>query len=94
MVADMPLPISAAFRAKSDLRGRASPFAADFCASVRRERRWEPTLLVFWRRCACARTDLNSAVRSCTDVETAIVADVCCVLLIKGKKGDDATSAK
>lgn len=64
----MPLPISAAWRAKSDRLGFLdSPSAAAFCASVSSDRRWDPTLDEFWRRCACARTDLNSAVRSWTD---------------------------
>lgn len=63
----MLLPICAAWRANSDLRGRESPLAAAFSESLRRERLCAPTLLAFCRRCACARTDLNSDVRSCID---------------------------
>ena len=72
IVPAMPRPISAARRANSDRRGCASPFASAFCASVRRDRRCAPTLFFACRRCACARTDWNSAVRSCIEV-TAIV---------------------
>lgn len=64
IVAEMPLPISAAFLAKSDLLTRPSPFAADFCASLSSDFLCALALLAFWRRCAWARTDLNSAVRS------------------------------
>lgn len=72
MVAEMPRPISAAFLAKSDLLTRPSPFAADFCASLSSDFRCALALFAFWRRCAWARTDLNSAVRSWIDA-TAIL---------------------
>jgi hypothetical protein len=68
MVAAMPLPISAAFRANSDLLGLASPFvpvlAAAFCESVRRDCLCAPTFDEAWRFCTWVRTDLNSLVRS------------------------------
>lgn len=68
MVDEMPRPISAAFLAKSERRGWASPFAAAFCWSVSSERRWAPFLLAFCLRWAVARTDLNSEVLSWMDV--------------------------
>lgn len=73
MVAEMPRPISAAFLAKSDRLGWASPLAADFCESFSSDRRCEPTLLALWRRCACTSTDLNSDVRSWIEVEAIVV---------------------
>ena len=71
-------PISAALLANSDLRGCcASPLAADFSESDRRERLWAPTLEATCRFCTCVRTERNSEVRSCIDV-TAIVASFGC----------------
>lgn len=75
MVAEIPLPISAALRAKSDRLGRPPPSAADFWASVRSDRFWELGFPVFCRRWAWASTDLNSEVRSCIDA-TAMVRGV------------------
>ena len=73
----MPLPISAALRANSDrapfLAPLASPlgdpFAALLCESGSRNCLCWPIFVDDCRFCACARTALNSAVRSCTDVE-------------------------
>jgi len=75
MVDEIPLPISAAFRANSDLLGFeafASPFAAFFCESVRRDCLCAPTLEVACLRWNWVRTDRNSFVRSCID-DTAIL---------------------
>ena len=71
----MPRPISAAFRANSDLvpflgtlaSPLGEPFAACLWASVSKDCRWAPTLDWFLFFCAWARTALNSAVRSCIE---------------------------
>jgi len=67
MVPPIPLPISAALLANSDLLGLESPSAlppAAFCESVRSDFLWAPIFEEACRFCACARTDLNSIVRS------------------------------
>lgn len=68
IVPDMPLPISAALLANSDLRGLPSPFplplAAAFCESVRRDCLCAPTFDDACRRCTWVKTDLNSVVLS------------------------------
>lgn len=73
----IPLPISAALLANSDrapfLDPLASPFgdpfASLFCDSVSRDCLCWPIFVDDCRFCACARTVLNSAVRSCMDVK-------------------------
>jgi hypothetical protein len=54
IVPEMPLPISAAFLANSDLLGFVSPFAepfAAFCESVRSDCLCAPILDDAWRFC-------------------------------------------
>lgn len=76
----MPRPISAAFLANSDrapflgpfVSPFGDPFAARLCLSVSNDCRWAPTLADDFLFCACAKTVLNSAVRSCTEVVTII----------------------
>jgi hypothetical protein len=76
MVTPIPLPISAALLANSDLLGFPSglPFAAAFCESVRRDCLCAPTFDEACRRCTCVRTERNSLVRSCIE-ETAMASD-------------------
>lgn len=66
IVPDMPLPISAALRAKSDLLGLSSvlPLAVAFCESVRSDCLCAPTFDDACRFWNWVRTDLNSCVRS------------------------------
>lgn len=76
----MPRPISAAFLANSDLAPFlepfgspfGDPFAARLWVSVSSDCRCAPTLADDFLFCACAKTVLNSAVRSCTEVVTII----------------------
>ena len=76
----MPRPISAAFLANSDLAPflgpfsspLGDPFAARLCVSVSNDCRCTPTLAEDFLFCACAKTVLNSAVRSCIEVVTII----------------------
>ncbi len=73
----IPLPISAALLANSDrapflgplISPFGDPFAALLCDSVSRDCLCWPIFVDDCRFCACARTVLNSAVRSCMDVE-------------------------
>ena len=74
IVTEMPLPISAALLANSDLLGFASPFAA-FCASVRSDCLCAPTFDDACRFCTWVRTDLNSFVRSWIE-DTAMMISV------------------
>lgn len=69
IVAVIPLPIAAASLANCDLAllGAASPFAACFCCSDRRDCRC-CVIGAFCRLCACATMVRNSFVRSCIDV--------------------------
>jgi hypothetical protein len=74
IVCEMPLPISAARLANSDLLGFspfALPFAAAFCESVRSDCLCAPTLDEACRFWTCVRTDRNSFVLSWIE-ETAI----------------------
>lgn len=72
----MPLPISAALLANSDLATFlgpltspfGEPFATLLCDPVRRDCRCEPTFVEDSCFCACAKTALNSGVRSCMEV--------------------------
>jgi hypothetical protein len=72
----IPLPISAALLANSDrapflgplTSPFGDPFAALLCDSVSRDCLCWPIFADDCRFCACARTALNSAVRSCMDV--------------------------
>lgn len=76
MVPPIPLPISAALLANSDRLGFESPSAlppAAFCESVKRDLRCAPIFDVACLFCACARTDLNSVVRSW--MEDTILSD-------------------
>jgi hypothetical protein len=78
IVPEIPLPISAARLANSDLLGFRSPFAdplaAAFCASDNNDCLWAPTLEDVWRRCAWTNTDRNSFVRSWIEV-TAMMSN-------------------
>jgi len=75
IVSEMPLPISAALLANSDLLGFASPFAAAFCESVRSDCRCAPTFDDACRFWTWVRTDLNSVVRSWIE-DTAMLTRV------------------
>lgn len=76
----MPLPISAAFLANSDLTPFLAPFSSPFgepfaarlCVSVSSDCRCAPALADAFFFCACAKTVLNSAVRSCIEVVTIV----------------------
>lgn len=76
IVPEMPRPISAARRANSDRRGFSAVAGAlsAFWALLSSDCRCAPILFVwrcFW---TCVRTEWNSDVRSCMEVETAMVA--------------------
>lgn len=78
----IPLPISAALLANSDrapflgplTSPFGDPFAALLCDSVSRDCLCWPIFADDCRFCAWARTALNSAVRSCMDVEVISTA--------------------
>ena len=78
IVAAIPLPISAALLANSDLLGFPSTvapsFAAAFCESVRSDCLCAPTLDEACRLCTWVRTDRNSFVRSWIE-DTAILLE-------------------
>ena len=81
----IPRPISAALLANSDraafLGPLASPLgdplAALLCDSVSNDSLWAPILVDVCLFCACARTARNSAVRSCIEVVTILMARAC-----------------